>query len=47
VDDPAVIAWFRLQVYGPLPGQPRERDYFVMELRAFGDQPGWFAMVGE
>jgi hypothetical protein len=34
LDDPAVIAWYRLEVYGPLPGQPGERDYFVMEIRA-------------
>jgi hypothetical protein len=47
LDDPAVIAWYRLQVYGPLPGQPGERDYFVMEIRAYGNKPGWFVTVGE
>ena len=46
LEDPAVIAWYRLQVYGPLPGQPGTRDHFVLELRAYGDRPGWWVTVG-
>jgi hypothetical protein len=33
---------YRVQVWGPLPGQPDEQDYFVMIVRSWGDRHGWW-----
>ena len=33
---------WRLHVNGHMPGEPGERGKFVMEVRTYGDRPGWW-----
>jgi hypothetical protein len=42
---PDVTRWWRLKVYGPLPGKPTGTGEFVMEVSAYGDRPGWWIAV--
>jgi hypothetical protein len=42
LEEPVVVTWYRLRVHGPLPGNPGENGEFIMEVRAFGDRPGWW-----
>jgi hypothetical protein len=33
---------FRVRAWGPLPGQPGERGYVVLEIRRYGAPRGWW-----
>jgi hypothetical protein len=46
-DDPGAGVWYRLKVYGPLPGRLGGHGYLVMEVASFADRPGWWIAVGE
>jgi hypothetical protein len=43
---PVLTKWWQLKVSWPLRGHLAERGVFMMEVRAYGDPPGWWIIVG-
>jgi hypothetical protein len=39
---PVVEKWYRLRVFGPLPGQPDQLGEFVMIANAYGNRDRWW-----
>jgi hypothetical protein len=37
-----VEKWYRLRVFGPLPGRPDQHGEFVMIVTAYGNRDRWW-----